>query len=91
MNRFAFVFILAASCLGSSLAFAGTQAGPSSPTTNAAVTVENNSPKPEKRNTSDSGPTKKTKKHTQQDAKRTDTSKPLTPEEQEWERAVYNP
>lgn len=95
MKRFAFIFILSpilgASCLGSSFAYAGTQAEPSSPTTNATAAVENNEPKPEKRNASDSGPTKKTKKHTQQDTKRTDTSRPLTTEEQEWEKAVYNP
>jgi len=83
--------MLAVACLGGSLAVAGTQSGPSSPTTNATTTVENNSPKTEKRNDSDSGRTKKTKKQAQQDAKRTDTSRPLTAEEQEWERAVYNP
>jgi hypothetical protein len=89
MKRFA--IMLAVGCLGSSLVFAGTQAGPSSPTTNETAIVENNSAKPEKRNSSDSGPTKKTKKHAHQNTKRTDTSGPLTAEELEWERTVYNP
>ncbi len=89
MKKFAIMFAVV--CLGSSLAFAGTQAGPSSSTTSTTAVVENNSSKPGKRNASDGGPTKKTKQHTQQDAKRTETSRPLTAEEQEWEKTVYNP
>ncbi len=93
MKKFAFIFILAASCLGSSLAFAGTQAGSGASTKNTKAAVENNG-SDEKQNMTDSGLAKKAKKHVKQ-AKQTDTAKPrtspLTAEEQEWEKAVYNP
>ncbi len=89
MKKFAIMFAVV--CLGSSLAFAGSQTGSSSSTTSTAAAVENNSSKPEKESATKNNPTKKTKQHTQQDSKRTEASRPLTAEEQEWEKTVYNP
>jgi hypothetical protein len=90
MKKIAFIFILAASCVGSSLAF-GIQSGPMSPTTNTNAAIETNGPKTEKQNMNDTGRTKKAKKQVKRDAKQTEASRPLTAEEQEWEKAVYTP
>ena len=91
MKRFAFILTLVASGLGTSLAFAGTQSGPSPATTNPTVVIDNNAAKSEKENTANNRPAKQTKKRAQRDSKQTETSRPLTTEEQEWERTVYNP
>jgi len=93
MKKIAFIFIFAVSCLGSSLAFAGAQAGSGASAKNTKAAVENNG-SDEKQNMTDSGLAKKAKKHGKLDSKRTDTTKPitspLTAEEQEWEKAVHN-
>ena len=89
MKQFAFIFIFAVACLGNSLAFAGTQAGPSAPATKATVAIDNNGASSEKQDMA-GRPAKKTQKHAKHESKSTETNRPLTPEEQAWEKAVYN-
>jgi len=90
MKQFAFIFIFAVACLSNSLAFARTQAGPSAPATNATVATDNNGASSEKQDMAGSHPAKKAQKHAKHESKSMETNRPLTPEEQAWEKAVYN-